>query len=71
MHAEVMLTTAEMQYGKEGVVLIIEKLEPGWARPWTRTLNKFRVAEATLGVSPRLMAWLDPEELRLMRQEWR
>ena len=61
---------AETQHHKEGVVIIMEDLDPERAQPWMRASSKLRVADSTLVVSPRLMVWPDHDELRSMRQEW-
>ena len=64
------LALAEHRHQAEGVIIIIDALGPQQPRPWMKGLNKFDIAGNVLMVTPHLMAWLDPEELRPMQERW-
>ena len=68
--AEEILSLAVHRHHAEGVVIIIDKLGPSQTRPWMKGLNKFSIADRLLLVTPHLMAWLAPEELRPMQERW-
>ena len=68
--AEEMLALAELRHKSEGVVIIMDELGPTQPQPWMRGLYKFNIAEQSMLVTPHLMAWLDLEELRPMKEEW-
>ena len=72
VHAEEILALAKHRHKDEGVVVILEELGPRQSQPWMRGIDmyKFSIAESTLLVTPRLMAWLDHADLRSMRREW-
>ena len=67
---EEILAMAEHRHKSEGVVIIVDELGPEQPQPWMRNLYKFDIAETIMLVTPPLMAWLDPEDLRSMRMEW-
>ena len=68
--ADEILSLAEHQHGTEGVVIILDTLGSRQQRPWMKGLYKFSIAENVLMITPHLMAWLNPEELRPMRERW-
>ena len=61
---------AEHRDSAEGVVVILDALDPRQQRPWMKGMYKFSIAENVMMVTPHLMAWLDPEELRPMKERW-
>ena len=70
VHAEEILPMAEPRHNNEGVVVIMDVLEPKQTSTWMRGIYKFHIAESTMLVTPRLMPWLDHEDMRSMRREW-
>ena len=70
IRAEEILSLAEHRHRAEGVVIILDTLGSRQQRPWMKGLYKFNIAENVMMVTPHLMAWLDPEELRPVQERW-
>ena len=68
--AEEILSLAEHRHRAEGVVIILDTLSSRQQRPWMKGMYKFNIAENVMMITPHLMAWLDPEELRPMQERW-
>ena len=53
VHAEEILAMAELRHYTEGVVVIMDELDPQQTQAWMHSINKFQVAESTMSVTPR------------------
>ena len=68
--AEEILSMAEYRHSTEGVIVILDALDLQKQRPWMQGMYKFSIAGHVMMVTPRLLAWLGPEELEPMRERW-
>ena len=68
--AEEILALAEHRHRSEGVVIIMDNLGPSQPQPWMKGLNKFNITGQSMLVTRHLMAWLDPDGLRPMKEGW-
>ena len=68
--AEEILSMAEYRHSTEGVIVILDALDSRKQRPWMKNLYRFSIAGHVMMVTPRLLAWLGPEELEPMRERW-
>ena len=67
---EEIMSMAEIRHGAEGAIVIIDALSTRNQRPWMKGMYRFNVAGHVMMVTPRLLAWLGPEELEPMKERW-
>ena len=67
---EEIMSMAELRHGAEGAIVIIDALSTRNQRPWMKGMYRFNVAGHVMMVTPRLLAWLGPEELGPMKERW-
>ena len=61
---------AEYRHSTEGVIVILDALDSRNQRPWMKSEYRVSVAGYVKMVTPRLLAWLGPEELEPMKERW-
>ena len=67
---EEIMSMAEHRHSTEGVVVILDALDSQNQRLWMKGMYRFSVAGHVMLVTPRLLAWLGPEELEPMKERW-